>query len=70
MDFPNTSIVTIKTEPGTREGNGSEIPYMDIDIDHLNIKEECLENHERIAPTAGKNIYFTRNITLHCKKIK
>lgn len=46
--------VTIKTEPGNKEGEASEISYTEIDIQLPDIKKECLQYSERIHQTAGK----------------
>lgn len=62
MDSPSTNGVTIKTEPGTQEGHGSEMPYTDMEIHNSDIKEECLENNERINQTAGNNKTFLQEV--------
>lgn len=44
MDLSNADEVTIKAEPESNTEDKGKIPYMEINIDLLDVKKECLEH--------------------------
>lgn len=55
---PNPDTMTVKIEPGNREGDKGETTYTKMIIDLQDVKKECWEKNEKIGHTAGKPNFF------------
>lgn len=61
MDHPIVKKETIKAEPGSREEDGINTSYTEIDIHLQDVKEECLEHFKSVYITTGKiDVYFIK----------